>query len=314
MAALTHSAQLFNVDTHGATLTKEVITTVKDVIEAIRALVQTFLALQIDAGSGTGTAGEEYMVRTGAVHDLIDKSRGAKGLSKDNLEAVRKKWTENRGALEDGFREVGEMIEEAEGSDGDDDEDDGGWDELGLGKGTKMTPDELERTKKVWKDITPTLFLYSPVDIQVHGLLRLTTLLHKRILLDLLDTPAPLSSGISAIPNTSFDTLLFTSTALLAASDDLVSTLYTSQDPLAIRTEIISFIDVVRSLQSNLLVFFPIEAQLSEMNIGLEKRTNGNEIAKKGGRKWFDTCFEQIYKLSTTFASTLHDHNTDHEP
>jgi hypothetical protein len=133
---------------HGATLTKEAVATVRDVIEAIQALVQTFLALQINAGSGTGKAGEEYMVRTGAVHDLIDKAKRAEGLSEDNLGAVRKKWTENRGALEDGFREVGEMIEEAEETE-DDDEDDDGWDELGLGKGTKMNLDELERTKKV---------------------------------------------------------------------------------------------------------------------------------------------------------------------
>lgn len=159
-AALTHCAQLFDVDVHGATITKEAIATVKDVIEAIRALIQTFLALQIDAGSGTGKAGEEYMVRTGTVHDIINKAKGANGLSEDNLGAVRKKWTENRGALEDGFREVGEMVEEAEEMDGGDDGDDGGWEELGLGKGAKMNVDELERTKKVLQDHPIILFFY----------------------------------------------------------------------------------------------------------------------------------------------------------
>jgi hypothetical protein len=66
-----------------------------------------------------------------------------------------------------------------------------------------------------------------------------------------------------------------------------------------------------------LLVFFPVETQLSEMSIGLEERTvtaDVNGIAKKGSKKWFDTCFEQIYKLFTTFASALDDHNTDHAP
>lgn len=139
--------QLFDADVHGTTLRKEVATTVQDVIEAIRALVQTFLALQTNAGRGTGKAGEEYMVRTGGVHDLIEK---AKGVSTDNIGAVRKKWAEDRGSLEDGFREVGEMIEEAEGEGDEEDEfGDDGWDEIGLGKGSKMDADELARTKKV---------------------------------------------------------------------------------------------------------------------------------------------------------------------
>lgn len=86
------------------------------------------------------------MVRTGTVHDLIEN---AKGISKDNIAAVRRKWIENRGSLEDGFREVGEMIED-EAEDNNDDGDDG-WDELGFGKGSKMSTDELERTKKVWR-------------------------------------------------------------------------------------------------------------------------------------------------------------------
>jgi hypothetical protein len=152
-AALTHCAQLFSGEMHGATLTKEVFSTVQDMIQAIRALVQTFLALQTHAGIGTGKAGEEYMVRTGEVHDLIDKARGAKGVSKDNLGAVRKKWAEDRRTLEDAFREVDEMVGEAE-EDGDEEgednnEDEDGWDGLGLGKGKKMDKTELERTKQV---------------------------------------------------------------------------------------------------------------------------------------------------------------------
>jgi cyclin-D1-binding protein 1 len=145
-AALTHCAQLFSDEIHGATLTKEVASTARDVIEAIAALVHTFLALQADPGNGTGKAGEEYMVRTGGVHDLIDKAKGAKGLSKDNLGAVRKKWGLDRGMLEDAVREVGEMVEEEKAGDEGDGGGDG-WDELGIGK--KMDQKELERTKQV---------------------------------------------------------------------------------------------------------------------------------------------------------------------
>ena len=152
MTALTLNAQMFDPNVHGATLTKEVLQIVQDVIEAIRALIQTFLALQTNAGGGSGQAGEEYMVRTGTLHNLINTAKSAKGISKDNHGAVRKKWMDDRGSLEDGFREVGEMIEEAEGN-GEEDEDEfadeDGWDELGLGKGRKMEPDELERTKMV---------------------------------------------------------------------------------------------------------------------------------------------------------------------
>jgi cyclin-D1-binding protein 1 len=87
------------------------------------------------------------MVRTGGVHDLIDKALGAKGISKDNLGAVKKKWGEDRATLEDAFREVGEMVVEGEEG-GDENEEEDGWDELGLGSG-KMDKNELERTKQV---------------------------------------------------------------------------------------------------------------------------------------------------------------------
>ena len=124
--ALVHCALLFSPDVHGATLTKEVVSTITVVVEAVAALVHSFLA-----------GGEVYLVRIGEVHDLIDK---AMDVSKDNLAAVRKRWAEDRATLDDAFRELGEMLE---GGDGDQD----GWDELGLG--SKMDENELERAKQV---------------------------------------------------------------------------------------------------------------------------------------------------------------------
>jgi len=206
------------------------------------------------------------------------------------LGAVRKKWEQDRGMLEDAVREVGEMVEEEEGGGGGEEEDDDGWDELGLGNGRKMDKNELERTK------------------QVHALLRLTTLLHKRILIDLLSSS---SSTTPSLPNSPLDALLLHSTALLTSTDDLISTLYTPQNPTSIRTELTTLIDVVRTLQSGLHTagFFAtigLEDQLRQMSIQGDGKKTGKDI-----KKWFDTCFEQIYKISTTFVSTLtqDDHN-----
>lgn len=265
-------------------------------IQAIRALIHTFLALQSQPGNGAGKAGEEYMVRTGAVHDLIDKANGTNGLSKDNLGAVRKKWRQDRGTLEDAVREVGEMVEEAEkeigGVDGIDTEDDAdGWNELGLGNGKKMDHSELERTK------------------QVHVLLRLTSLLHKRILLDLFST------SLSSTLNQPLDALLLYSTSLLASTDDLISTLYTPQNSASISTELSTFIEVVRTLQSGLISagFFAavgLEDELGQMSIqGSDGYGKGKKKTREDIRKWFGSCFEQIYKLSTTFLSTLNQDN-----
>jgi hypothetical protein len=153
VSVLSHCINLFDPTTHGATIIREAVFLIKDVIEAIRALLQTFLNIEANGTDvSTGQAGDEYMVRTGAVHDLIDKARVSNGLSKDNFVAARKKWTQDQCSLEDGLREVGEMVEDAESSDRDDEEefgDDDGWGEMGLGPGKKMDKDELERTKKV---------------------------------------------------------------------------------------------------------------------------------------------------------------------
>ncbi|KII88518.1 hypothetical protein PLICRDRAFT_698889 [Plicaturopsis crispa FD-325 SS-3] len=285
-ASLLHCTGLFQPEVHGATLIKEVNIAATDIIEAIRALVQTFLShtqtLEHRYAGGSGQAGDDYMIKTGTVHDLIDKVRGRNGISKDNLEAVRKKWTEDRASLDDGFREVAEMVEDAEG---DDEEDamieDDGWDEIGLGSGMKMDKDELERTKSV------------------HSLLRLTTLLHKRILLDILSSTTPPSSNIL------FDSLLSQSAALLVASDDLVSTLYTPQNPASIRAELTSFITTVGALQKVLEPLLPeatLEQQLGDLSV---QSPGTNEKKKKDVGKWFRVCFSQISKAADSFGSGL---------
>lgn len=152
-SALLHCTNLFSVNAHGATLIHETVSLVKDVIESISALLSTFLAVEsTDSRTSTGRAGDEYMIRTAAVHELIEKARSVNGLSADNITAVKKKLKEDTGPLDDGLRELGEMIED-EGPGSDDemahDEEDG-WDELGLGSGgRKMDIHEQGRAKTV---------------------------------------------------------------------------------------------------------------------------------------------------------------------
>ncbi|KAJ7172476.1 hypothetical protein C8R46DRAFT_1086065 [Mycena filopes] len=151
VSALFHCANLFVSDTHGATLVREVHSLVRDAIESIKALAQTFLDIEASGlRQSSGQAGDEYMVRTATVHSVLDRARA---LSVNNLVAVRKRWAEDAASLDDGLREVAEMVEEAESPDDlEEDADemfDDGWGDIGIGKGQKMTPAELERTKKV---------------------------------------------------------------------------------------------------------------------------------------------------------------------
>jgi hypothetical protein len=156
-SGIVHCIQLLNSNLHGATIIKEVKYHVKTIVEALRAVVQTFLNLAArgPSAASSGSAGEEYLIRTGALHDLITQARGPNGIPKDNLSAVCRGWKQDRGALEDSLREVSEMVEAAEKSheddhtEHDDDDDDDGWDELGLGGTAKMDKDELARAKNV---------------------------------------------------------------------------------------------------------------------------------------------------------------------
>jgi cyclin-D1-binding protein 1 len=147
----------------------------------------------------------------------------------------------------------------------------------------------------------------------VYTILRLTTLLHKKILLDLLAPPtSPQTLSPIMLPsNVGLDAFLAQSSKLLAASDDLVSTLYPPQDPLATHTELLAFITVVETLQNGVRGFFrqTSTAALGERLEALtltETSANANDArGRKDIRIWFDTCFEQIYKASRTFALTL---------
>ncbi|KAJ7155968.1 hypothetical protein C8R43DRAFT_417146 [Mycena crocata] len=270
ISALFHCANLFVPATHGATLVREVESLVKDAIESIRALVQKFLDIEAnDARESSGQAGDEYMVRTATVHNVLDRARA---LSTNNLLAVRKRWSEDAASLDDGFREVADMVEEGESGEEEDAMFDDGWDEIGIAKSPKMEAEEVERTKKV------------------HGILRLAQLLHKRVLRDVLST-----SG-KPPDNATLDALSSLSHTLLSASDELVSTLYTPQDPTNISTELSSFRSLISDLQASLVKPDAFEAQLEHLSLG-----SSNASASK----WFDTCFVQLFKALDALDHTL---------
>lgn len=162
VSALFHCASHFVADTHGAILVQEVASLVKDVISSIRDLAQKFLDIEAnDARRDSGQAGDEYLVRTAAVHAVLERARR---LSPNNLSAVRKRWSEDAASLDDGLREVADMIDEAESESPHDDFDDSddGWAEIGIEKSRKMVPEEMERTKKVrYYRVQKFIFLFS---------------------------------------------------------------------------------------------------------------------------------------------------------
>ncbi|KAJ7097930.1 hypothetical protein B0H15DRAFT_945488 [Mycena belliarum] len=272
ISALFHCANLFVSAVHGATLVEEVLSLVKDVIESIRTLSKKFLEIETsDSRQSSGQAGDEYMVRTATVHSVLDRARA---LSSNNLFAVRKRWLEDAASLKDGFREVGDMVEAAESSEDAEDLDDAmsddGWGEIGIGPSQKMDPGELERTKKV------------------HGVLRLAHLLHKRVLTDILSTSR------QPPDNSTLDTLSSLSHRLLTTSDELVSTLYTPQDPNNVGTELRAFRQIISDFQASVDKPDALETQLENLALG-----------SSNGSKWFGTCFVQVYKAIDALDATL---------
>ena len=133
---------------------------------------------------------------------------------------------------------------------------------------------------------------------QVHQVLRLTTLLHKRILLDLLAYP-------SSAPVSAFDTLLTHSNLLLSTSDDIVAALYSPQDPAYVRKEILELAEIASSFQPQISVYLPVTDELANQLHALNIDDDSPSPSKKeAGKKWFDTCVDQIVRLCTTITDS----------
>lgn len=134
-------------------------------------------------------------------------------------------------------------------------------------------------------------------------MLRMSSLLHKRIVSDLL-SPIP-DSQTHAIPSPQgLDSLPSQSSALLAASDELIAAVFPPQNTQNVATELLAFQAVIRRLHTSLAMFFfepSIDAQLQALNLSRDNTPSGG----KGSRKWFDTCFEQIDKAAQALSNTL---------
>ncbi|CAK5277696.1 unnamed protein product [Mycena citricolor] len=241
----------------------------QDVFHSLRAFVQIFLDIESSGErQSTGQAGDEYMVRTAAAHTILDK---AQGLSQNNAIAVKKRWVEDAGSLNDGIAEVAAMIEDANSPDGGDDDGifDDGWAELGLDSGQAMSAEELECTKKV------------------HMILRLMQTLHKRVLRDIILAPATTTKQ-----SDQFSSLSHT---LPSTFDELISTLYVPQTRSIVKDELAAFRKTVDNWKS-CVDSQMITSELEKINL---------DSSTPSPSKWFDNCFTQLYKAIDIMDSTL---------
>ncbi|THU91161.1 hypothetical protein K435DRAFT_801486 [Dendrothele bispora CBS 962.96] len=281
VAALSHCVNMFNINEHGKTFTQEAVSLVRDVLISTQSLLQ--LLLDIEVSDDRNKWKEEYLVRTGTLHDIIENARSPTGLSKDNSSAVAKIWNRDLGALEDGVREVAEMIENAQCGDigEDEDDDDDGWDELGLGSSKTLDKDELGRTFKI------------------HTVLRLTALLDKKIASDLL------SSQLRNLHPGTLDKFASFSPALLSASDELIASLFSPQDVPSVKKELDSLTHIIHDVKEAVYPLFSETSETAEE--AMEKLSlNGQAPGKqRSQKKWFDGCFEQVSKAIESAAVTL---------
>ncbi|TBU65588.1 hypothetical protein BD310DRAFT_15783 [Dichomitus squalens] len=264
ITSLATCATLFHL--YGTTLASETRLLASDVIEAVRSLTIMFVE----------DAGGDYLVRTGAVHDMVEKAR--RELPADNIAAVRKRWRADRGMLEDSLEEINAMVEDAgEGEDDMDDE----WDELGFGSTKKMSGDELERTKKT------------------QPLVRFITLFHKRVVPDVLgrlSNPPPDPDAL----NQALDALPSLSKSVVVALEEVVAALYAPQRPAALAASISTLVSTIHAVHTSVIVDIllpPADLERAMGALSMDSSKGGGEKAAKDPRKWFESCLAQIDKL-----------------
>ncbi|OSD08630.1 hypothetical protein PYCCODRAFT_39800 [Trametes coccinea BRFM310] len=273
-------------DLHGSTLSSYARRSAREICEAVISLAGTFVE----------DSGEEYLVRTGTVHDLVEQAR--RELPADNLAAVKMRWKEDRGMLEDSSSDINAMVEDAadegDGSldDNFDDEFDDEFDELGFGSTKKMSEVELERVKKV------------------QPLVRFGTLLHKRVVPDVLSRVSmsqPTSDALIA----ALDALPARSHAVVLAMEELVAALYAPQKPTTLRSAVAAFADAMTQMHASALAepLLPSDSEITNqmgalsLNSGAEAKGGGEKA--KDPRKWFDACLAQIEKSAKAIDEML---------
>ncbi|KAI0724008.1 hypothetical protein C8T65DRAFT_704651 [Cerioporus squamosus] len=275
-------------DLHGATLASDARSLAREVCESVRALASMF----VDSG------GEDYLMRTGTIHDLVEKAR--RDLPVDNLAAVKKRWKADRDMMEDSLEEINAMLEDAgEGEDeteGDDFDDE--WDELGFGASKKMSEVELERTKKV------------------QPLVRFATLYHKRIVPDVLNSLSSSAESTEGL-NSTLDALPSRSHAVVLAVEEVVATLYAPQKPPALAAATSSLAEAIRQVHGTIAnaTLMPLAVQETDLakemsGLGIEG-SKAAEKKAKDPRKWFDSCLAQVDKAAKAVNEMLIAHITN---
>ncbi|KAI0807598.1 hypothetical protein C8Q74DRAFT_75847 [Fomes fomentarius] len=277
VTSLATCATLF--DLHGSTLSSEARLLACNVFEAVRTLTNMFVE----------SAGEDYLVRTGTVHDLVEKAR--RDLPADNLAAVKQRWKADRGMLEDALQEINTMIEESgQGGEEELDELDDEWDELGFGSSKKMSDVELERTKKI------------------QPLARFVTLLHKRVVPDVLGGLTVTESIPDAV-NSTLDALPPKSHALVLALEEVVATLYAPQKPDALATAVSSLVEAAHKLHDSISNdLLPSTVDVAARDLGALSLDGGKSSGEKKAqdpRTWFESCRAQIDKTAKMIEQTL---------
>lgn len=99
---------------------------------------------------------------------------------------------------------------------------------------------------------------------------------------------------------------------MLSASDELVSALYTPQDPQSVSAELTAFRSRVQGMQevlSSVGLTTRSGSSLEERAAALSLEGNADDsterdrVAKE--RRWIDVCFEQIYKAYSAAIDTV---------
>ncbi|KAL5511874.1 hypothetical protein ACEPAH_5092 [Sanghuangporus vaninii] len=294
--ALASCAWSINDAVHGRTLVREIRWTAEDVLSALTSLLEVYTSDTHDQGSGEASeAGDPYLYRTGVVHDAIDRGRE---ISRTNRDAVKKRWDGVVGGMSDCEKEVQEMVEEEEhdcDNEGDhanpaDSDEDDEWEQFsGASRGnTRASPEELARLKAVH-----TLFKF------IHALVERVDLIILRP-----------SSRVTPPPKT-LDKLLSSAEMLLKASDDLVHALYIPQTPAAVASRSKNLMVLVDEIRSEVLpvglvtdsqgdndAITHLSQQTASASLNLDSRHNELTMSKE--RRWFDTCFGQIFKTAAT--------------
>jgi len=289
VAALVHLVLLMR-SRNALAVQKEYSTVARNILDAILSLSSTLLSLQ----SSSDLSSEDYLVRTGGVHDLIDEAKKPGRLSINNRDAVKRRWQQDHESLVDALEEVKELCTAREEGDVDDVADDG-WDELGLEPSQPLTPDELERAEAVSR----MPFQRSGLKpLQILALIKLTTLLHKRVIADVL------TSGIPPLSDGCLDKLDKLSNDILVNSDDLISSLHPPQHLPTTKSAFSGLNETISSIYK--ILYPPQDAENLEQRLASVNLADQPAAASKS-RKWFETCSQQLDNARKKVVATLPD-------